>query len=143
MARKTKDITITTGRDKDKVFRITEKSSYDAELWAIRALGGMADAGVDIPDLETATAESLTKFAVSSLLKIRSDLMVELLDEMMECVELVPQPRKEPGVSRIIFESDIEDLSTRVLLRSEIIKLHADFFMVAADQNTQTGAAEA
>ena len=47
--RKTKDV-LGLGRDSDRVYRITEMSALKAEKWALRALWGIAGAGVEIPD---------------------------------------------------------------------------------------------
>lgn len=137
MARKSIDITIddADSSDNGKVFRITEKPVYDTEFWAMRAFGGMLAAGVNMPDITQASAEMLYHFGLASFMKIEPYLLKELLDEMMECVKLVPQPKTEPGVARDLLPGDIDDIQTLFKVRIETVKLHLSFFLKGVNQN--------
>lgn len=130
MTRKVLDVTIKEeGRDKGKVFRITEGSAWQADRWGIRAMLAMNKRGAAIPDeimkmgIIGIMAVGVHKFAGMDW----SDLE-PLLDEMMTCVTLVPTP-SEPRVTRAInFASDdIEEPETYSILRKEIFALHVGF----------------
>jgi hypothetical protein len=60
---------------------------------------------------------------ISALLKISYDDAAPLLEEMMSCVQIV-----EKAVTRLLTEDDIEEVATRVYLRTEVLKLHTDFY---------------
>lgn len=138
MARKTKIIRIEDekSRDNGKAFLITEKSLYDAEFWAMRAIGGMISSGVDIPDVKETSMEVLLHYGMASLMKIEPSLLKELVDEMLECVQVIPNPYSAPRDTRGLLPGDIEDLSTLLKLRMESILVHVDFFTNGGDQNT-------
>lgn len=123
-----RDIKIEQGSDAGKVFRLKKASAYDAEFWAMRAIGGMLRAGVTIPDDVGMSAETLAYYFSVSFLKIEAGLLKELMDEMMQYVEIVPLPDKEPGVSRKLLPNDINDVSTLFKLRKELLDLNAGFF---------------
>lgn len=129
MARRTLDVTIDTeGRDKGKVFRITEMSASQAEAWAFRAFLALSEAGIDIPDDVVAQGVAgVAGVGFSALGRLSWEKARPLLDEMMSCLESV-QPA---GVRRLI-ESDIEEIPTRLFLRKEIIALHTAFLSNAA-----------
>jgi hypothetical protein len=130
MTRKTLDVTIKEdGRDKGKVYRITEASAWRADRWGIRAMLAMNKRGAAIPD-------EILKMGIIGIMAVGvhkfsgvdwSDLE-PLLDEMMGCVVLVPTPA-EPRVTRAInFDSDdIEEVQTYSILRKEIFALHVGF----------------
>ena len=54
------------------------------------------------------------------------DEMEPLLDQMMECVTIIPDPKVQ-AITRPLIEDDIEDVATRVMLRTEVFQLHVDF----------------
>lgn len=124
MARKTKTVTITTaGRDEGKSFLLTEMPASQAENWAIRAVFAMGKTNVDIPmDAVYAGWAVIATVGLKALLGAPYDEARPLLDEMMACIQSV----QESGV-RPLIESDIEEISTRMYLRDEVFKLHANF----------------
>ena len=130
MARKESTVTITTeGRDKGKVFVLTELSCAQSEEWATRALFAMMNAGVEIPDnLMSAGLAGIAALGLQSLTKINYDAAKPLLDEMFTCIQIRPSQ----NVTRELVESDIEEVATRLQLRKEILYLHIDFFTAAA-----------
>lgn len=136
MARKTETVTITAeGRDKGKVFVITEMPALKAERWAFRALLALAHAGVELP--EGAAQSGMAGFAragLDALNNLKYDEVSPLLDEMWTCVQIIPDPQKNPGFVRalVIRETegdDIEEVSTGFTLRERIFRLHTSFFL--------------
>ena len=128
--RKTATITIDdAGRDKGKVFVLTEMSAYQSENWAARAIFAMMNAGVDIPDnIAEAGLAGVAALGVKSLTKVSFEAAKPLLDEMLDCVTIQPSP----NVTRALVESDIEEVATLLRLRKEVLALHLDFFINAA-----------
>lgn len=146
MARKTKIWTVDTpGRDKGKGFLITEMSADKAERWALKALLALANGGAKLPDgvLDAGMAgiASMAGAVVLSLRHLqgtRYEDVAELLDEMMECVRFQPPGTTSDGLplpSQMLFEGDncqIEEVSTRIKLRWEVLQVHVDFSVADA-----------
>ena len=128
MARKTLRYTVgDAGRDQGKVFVITEMPASQAEKWAIRAFMAAAGAGAQIPDdLHAQGMAGLFRIGSEALAKIPFELAEPLLDEMMDCVQIAPSPAN-PSVVRSLIEDDIEEVATRVRLRTQILQLHVGF----------------
>jgi len=128
MARKTLTFTVQDeGRDKGKTFIITEMAASQAEKWAIRAFLAMAQAGIQIPDeIAEMGFAGLAKIGLDSLAKLPYVQVEPLMDEMMRCVQIMPNP-SQPGVVRALVEDDIEEISTRIKLKPVILQLHAGF----------------
>lgn len=148
MARKTKTIVITTeGRDKGKMFHLTELPSSEAESWAGRALFTMMNCGVEIPDdLLAAGLAGIAAIGIKSLSRVPYEMAKPLFDQMMECIAIIPDP-KQPMVKRgyggvgPLIEDDIEEVSTRLQLKKAVLDLHLSFFLSAAQSGHE--AAEA
>jgi hypothetical protein len=136
MARKTATFTVTTdGRDKGKAFLITEMSAAQGESWAMRTLMALMSSNVDIPpNYQKLGMAALAQMGFKALSGLKWDTAEPLLQEMMACVQFIPDPRK-PSIIRPLLEShdpenaDIEEVSTRVNLRMEVWKLHTDFLL--------------
>lgn len=132
MARKTQFYTeARDGRDKGKMFLIEEMSATQAERWGTRALSVAAKSGIDLPEALLNTG--LAGFAVLGLRAFLSAPFNDtqpLLDEMFSCVQFVPEP-SVPDRKRALMESDIEEVSTRLALRQEVLDLHLGFFKAA------------
>jgi hypothetical protein len=138
MARKTKLVTISAdGRDRGKCFLITEMVATRAEDWAARLLFSL-DRAIDLPDdvMELGAAAVLS-MGISVIRGLHIDDAKPLLDEMMACVEFVPDPSKKDAatgnpVAMPLFEEHIEEVATRLLLRAEVVELHTGFSVTAA-----------
>ena len=132
MGRKTKVVPVTAeGRDKDKMFVITEMSAAQAERWGTRALGCAAKAGITVPDgmLNSGMAGFAAILGgVGSFLAGPRDEVDSLMAEMFDCVKIsvpaVPDGRK-------LLEDDIEEIGTRLWLRDEVLELHTGFSLRA------------
>lgn len=133
MARKTATVTITDeGRDRGKQFKITEMPASQAEDWAIRAFLALAKGGIEIPEeVAGAGLAGLAKMGFGALKGMPYADARPLLDEMMACVQFVPDPAR-PSFERRLTETDVEEISTRLKLRIEIFNLHVSFLGTAA-----------
>lgn len=135
MARKTNTYVVASeGRDKGKTFLLTEMPATKAEDWAIRVMFALGAANVEIPDgaLQLGMA-ALAEIGLKKLFAINANLMRPLLGELMECVEFVPNPQKpQVKLSHPMFESQIEEVKTLLMLKWEVLKLHLDFSLAAS-----------
>lgn len=120
--RKTLDVTITEdGRDKGKVFLLTEMSAMKAEKWAARALLIAVQSGADIGNVRAGMA-GVAVMGISAVLGVKFGDVEPLLDEMLTCVQI-----KEPAITRAFTEDDIEEVMTIIKLREEVLTLHLGF----------------
>ncbi|MDE1007004.1 MAG: hypothetical protein OSB38_15185 [Paraburkholderia fungorum] len=142
MARKTLTYTVTAdGRDKGKAFLITEMPAAQGEEWATRALFTAMNCGVDVPDnLLSSGLAGLAALGLKSLNKVPYEMVKPLFDEMMGCVQIVPD-RANPAFVRPLIEDDVEEIGTRLMLRKATVMLHLDFFRVAAPSTQAPDAA--
>lgn len=131
MGRKTTEVHITDeGRDKDKVYVLTEMSASQAERWAMRAFLALARGGVDIPEnIADAGMAGVAMVGLKALGGMSDADALALMDEMFTCVQIKPDPVGAPGLVRKLVENDIEEIATRVRLRMEVFTLHTGFSM--------------
>ena len=135
------------GRDKGKVFVLTELPASQAERWALRAVMALGAANAELPDgMELAglaglaraigvtdgasLLEAFARTALTLFTRIPFEQAEELLGSMWACVQIIPDPGN-PSVIRSLIEDDIEEVATRLRLRSEIIKMHLGFSQAA------------
>lgn len=115
------------GRDKGKVFKLTEMPAAQAEKWGIRALMAMTRGGVEVPDAVMSEGiAGLARFGVGALLKADFRDVEPLLDEMMCCIQIVPDPAQQ-NVVRSLVDSDIEEVPTIFVLRRALFALQTGF----------------
>jgi hypothetical protein len=133
MARKTKTVIIQQeGRDNGKHFYLTEMPASQAEKWAARAFLALAHAGVELP--KEVAGMGMAALAVVGLNTFAGVSWTEaepLMDEMMLCVQVKPDPAKHPELIRGLVEDDIEEVVTRALLKTEVLELHTGFSLAA------------
>lgn len=143
MGRKTEIVLIDAeGRDKGKRFLITEMSAYAAEQWATRALISLLGSGAPMPEgIEVAGMAGLAEMGLRAFSGLSYDKLKPLLDEMMTCVQAMPDPRKPSVVMPLIVDTHIEEIMTLVKLRTEVWNLHTGFLKAALPSIFQTGAA--
>lgn len=134
--RKTKTVNITDGtppadpenpqngenRDHGKRFLITEMSAAAAEKWAMRLTLAMTKAGLDVPEGATNWGAILAYGIMKGIGSLSWGDAQPLLDEMFACVQIV-----EDKITRPPTEDDIEEVETRLRLRSEVFELHSGF----------------
>lgn len=133
MARSTVNYTVTDdGRDFGKVFVLTEMPASKAESWAMRALLALMASGVEVPEgFDRMGMAAMAEVGIRALSGLKWEVAEPLLAEMMECVQVMPDPGK-PHVVRRLIEEDIEEVATRVKIRAEVWKLHTGFLKAAA-----------
>lgn len=130
MARKTLEVQIVAeGRDKGKLFLLTELPPLQAEKWATRAFLALSRSGVDIP--EDVAASGMAGFALVALKALAGVSFQEaepLLDDMLKCVQIYPNPSNKDTVRALNEEAgDIEEVETLFRLRKELVTLHTGF----------------
>ena len=131
--RKTVNYTATEGRDKGKVFVLTEMPAAQGESWAMRALLALLNGNVNLPNGLNAGMgmSAMAELGLKMLAQLKWEDAKPLMDEMFSCVKIMGDPTKTHIVRELVDE-DIEEISTRVKLRAEVFKLHTDFFQAAA-----------
>jgi len=128
MARKTARYTVTDeGRDKGKIFVLTEMPASQAEAWALRALLALMNGNVEIPQgFESAGMAGMAEMGLKALSGLSWQVAAPLLEEMWQCVQMQPDPTN-PALVRQLIEEDVEEIKTRLSIRVEVWKLHMDF----------------
>ncbi len=145
MARKVLKLKIVDdGRDIGKTFVITEMPARKGHQWATRALFALMNAGITIPDnLANAGFAGIAAIGIKALGNVPSHVAEPLLDELLECVEIMPDPSR-PEVVRGLISDDTEEITTIFKLQKEVIGLHIDFFkhagLLTSAQNPATPA---
>lgn len=132
MGRRTKDVTITAeGRDKGKVFLLTEMPAAKAEKWAMRALLAAAQNGAEVQTAISGMAGVAVAGIQAVLGGVAFDQIEPLLDEMMTCVQALPgadsHDPARAALSRPLIDDDTEEIATRIQLRAEVFTLHVGF----------------
>ena len=127
MARRQTTYTIEGGRDAGKTFLLTEMAADQAEQFAWKAACAAFNGGMGIPyDLLKSGWAGLAHIGPGLLTAIPYDVLKPLLDEMLKCVQFIPEPSR-PGTTRPFDYEDIEEPTTLLALRAEVFKLHVGF----------------
>ncbi|MCX8745408.1 hypothetical protein J3U68_08300 [Snodgrassella sp. B3882] len=137
MARKTKTVTMDSGRDAGKTFLITEMPLLQADRWAQQALFALARSGIETQQFdEDEGMLGMAKVALNAISHIDPLVGNELMNELLTCVQIVPSG----GVARdLIFDDDsgdIEDVKTLFMLRKEALMIHLDFLTAGSSPDT-------
>lgn len=129
--RNTIEVAIGEGRDAGKTFVLTEMSPMRAEKWACRALCAIINAGIDVPEeLRGSGMAGIAAIGVHQILNFRFAEFEPLLDEMMGCVRFKMGGSSAPP-PRALIEDDIDEVSTILKLRREVLLLHVGFLPAA------------
>jgi hypothetical protein len=140
--RNTKIVHITAdNRDKGKAYFLKEMPALRAENWGLRVLFALENAGFQVPEEVRGTGmAALASFGVQKVLspQLNFQEFEPLLDEMMGCVERIPNPENE-SIHRALadHQDDLEEVSTILGLRAEVLMLHLGF-LPAAIRSTLT-----
>lgn len=131
MARKTTILTIEdNNRDKGKKFKITEMSAIALDKWASKAILALANSGADIPADSLNGIQGLGTLSANGIMKLITQLKYEqaqpLYDELLNCCEFLDG---SSGRSLSVQNADeiVEELTTLLKLRWEVLKLSFDF----------------
>lgn len=116
--------------DAGKTFVITRIPAEQGEWWAIRALMALAQAGAEVP--EAMGMAGLAQMGYKALMKLQPETIKPLLDEMLTCIQVQPDPQKPLlRALNVGGAEDIEDFRTYLMLRVEWWKLHTGFLRAA------------
>ena len=127
------------GRDSSppKYFKIIEWPAIKAEKWAWRMALCLKGSSAYIPeDVARLGIIGITARIINGILGADIDeaRFLPLLDEMMECVQIVrvkdtpdPNDPTQPLSTPMNLEDDIEEPRTVAWLRSEVLRLHTGF----------------
>ena len=142
MARRTEEFKVeAVGRDKGKIFLLTEMSAFAAEKWAAKALLALMKSGVDVPDdIANSGTAGLASIAMAAFGGVPPESLIALLDEMMSCVQCIPDPRNPLSVRKLV-EEDIEELVTLFEIRKRLLDLHLGFSLAAKLSKSPASAA--
>jgi hypothetical protein len=117
-------------RDAGKTYKITEMSAVRGEKWATRALLLLRGSGERVPEnLAGIGWERIAIVGINVFLQgsIKLEELEPLMDEMMTCIEIVRDPRAPDVATPLVSDDDIEEVQTRLWLRSEVLRLHTGF----------------
>ena len=131
--RKEKEITIETGRDAGKVFKITEMSAFQMDKWATRALlvlGKSKKGGI----------LSIGSMSLNDLLASLSDVDYEkaepLLQELLDCCYF-KKDNTYVQLKKDFVDGIVEDWTTLFKLRFEALSLCVGFLEQGDGQDTK------
>jgi len=139
MARAHKIVTVDAeNRDRGKAFFLLEMPPRRGEKWAARAmlaLGRASNAEIGEDFREALADAGMAGLATLSLRAFTALAWADaepLLDEMLECVSVIPDVSRIDQTTRLpltrpLQDADIEEVTTLLTLRSEILELHLGF----------------
>lgn len=152
--RKKERVIETPGRDKGKLFILTEMDAIRGDRWATQASrliadavvagaaseppGGMAGLAVAAQPVLGQSAE-MTPAQVLEALRISQALQDPSLDEWWGCVQF--QPANRQLAPQTIIQGDgcqIEEIGTITQLRRDVLDLHLGFFTQESTSTTKT-----
>jgi hypothetical protein len=132
MARKHVDFRIEadakTNRDAGKLFYIEEMPCARAERWSTHMLHLLARSGLNLSAEQLAGGMQAIAQIGPEAAFAYSDFeeTFALMEELMACVQIKPDPL-HIDVKRALMPDDIEEMSTRLALKREALKLHVNF----------------
>lgn len=135
MTRRTENVAVPkfdTGlnRDLGKLYLITEWDAATAEKWGIKMTLALNRSSGEIPmDLRGIGMEGVAIIGLNTFLRgnISPAELIPLLDELLECVKVIRDPRYPEVATPIASPDDIEEIATRLWLRSEVLRVHTNF----------------
>ncbi|MGH6878759.1 MAG: hypothetical protein ACREHV_15465, partial [Rhizomicrobium sp.] len=132
------------GRDAGKVYLITEWPAARAEKWALKAFLAYNRGGGELPLDQVAGMgmEGIFVLGVQTFLRgqMQSTEVIPILDELLDCVQMIRDPTKRGPDGRVIAtpiasDDDIAEVKTRLWLRSEVLRVHVNFSVAGAVSN--------
>jgi hypothetical protein len=136
MRKTAKYVVAEEGRDKGKTFIITEMPASKAEAWAVKAILALMEGNVQIPEgFENMGMAGMAEIGIRALSGLKWEVAEPLLNEMWQCVQIMPDPART-NIIRDLIEEDIEEVMTRIKIRLEIWNLHTDFLKAAVNSGS-------
>ena len=73
--------------------------------------------------------EGIAIIGINTFLRgsVKSEAMIPLLDELLECVQIIRDPKNADFATAIVSDDDIEEVATRWWLRAEVVRVHVNF----------------
>lgn len=133
---RTKIVTVQfEGRDKGAQYLLTEMVASQGEKWAMKALLAMLhNTVIDLPEgWQQAPMMVVAGIGIAKLLAgIPFSTMDELGNELMGCITPQALPNMQGNIEQLsirrsLVEADIQEISTRAWLKSEVFELHTGF----------------
>jgi hypothetical protein len=130
----------TPGRDLGKVFRLRELSASQSEAWGTRLMLALAKSGAQVPEnFFSLGMAGVAAMGIQAIGGVSWDIAKPLMDEIMACIKIQPNPT-QPAIVRELIEDDIEEVATRVMLREAVIELHTGFSIAEFISNLRAAA---
>ncbi len=117
-------------RDAGKLFLISEWPATRAERWGRRMVLILKGTSAVIPDnIEGLGMVGVAILTLNAFLRadIDPDKLDSLMDQMMECVQIIRDQRTPELATPIVSDTDIMDVRTLMWLRSEVLRVHTGF----------------
>lgn len=111
-------------RDGGKTFIITEMPALQAERWANRAVLAVGNSGAKIDHVKGAGIAGIAVLGFKALFGINEQSAIDLADELMTCIKIKVSAMPQ---GRPLTEDDIEEVSTRWILKEKVFELHTGF----------------
>jgi hypothetical protein len=135
LSRKTKIVTVpafeqASNRDLGKMFLLTEWPAAIAEKWGMKLLFAFSRSNGQIPiEARGMGMEGIAILGLNAFLRgdVRGEEVIPLLDELLDCVKMIRDHKHPDIATAIVSDDDIAEVSTRLWLRSEVIRLHTNF----------------
>ena len=145
MPRQTVDVRVpefpgTRNRDLGKTFRITEWPASIIDKWGTRMMLAANSGAGELPlNIGGIGIEGIAIIGINAFLRgnILPGTLIPLLDELLDCVKIVRDPKQPQTASELIeckdgLEDDVQEVATRWWLRGEVLTLHLNFSVSAA-----------
>ena len=129
--RKETEITIETGRDAGKKFKITEMPATQGEKWSMRALGVLGHSGLSITSLGKIPFETI----IEKVMSASPEEVEPLMDELLACASF----EKDGAIIKMqgnMVDSVIEDISTIFRLKAESLELNLGFLGIGGESES-------
>lgn len=121
-------------RDAGKTFLLTEMAAIPTEKWGIRAMMALGTSGIVVPqELADAGILGIALLGYQALMGAEFKAIEPLMDEMMHCVQYLPSESVRMPFS-MFGDSTIEEVSTLLLLREQLLELHTGFTLAEIAQ---------
>jgi hypothetical protein len=151
MPRKHKVYTVSEdNRDNGKHYFIMEMDASQGADWALQAWFLVSQNGVNVPeDIAKSGMQGIAMMGLQALYYgIPFENAKPLINQLFNCVRFIPDLKlfrfdpnlsidQQPG-TRPFVESDIEEISTHIMLRMEALKVHVDFSKPGAESTSET-----
>lgn len=141
MPRKQEFVTIDAdGRDKGRIFILTEMDAWAAIRWCAKAMLALAQTGAQMPSGALAKAaeggpETLAILGTQLFAFLPEPVALALMEEAKTCVAF----QSSVGTSQPIYKGDqcqVEEPSTWFKLLQRLLVIHLGFFKAVATPNT-------